>query len=639
MLAQNMKNKSSQQKTFIIDFDSTFIQVEALDLLAEISLKNSPNQAAVVKEIKELTNLGMEGKISFADSLKRRVQLLSADRKHIQELVRILHKKVTPSFSRNKAFFKKYSGNVHIITGGFRDYVIPVVQKFGIKPQNVYANSFEFDQAGRITGVDHKNVLSTDKGKVKQLKAMNPKGEVYVIGDGYTDFEMKESGLVNKFVSFTENVYRQNVVEKADFSAASFDEVLHISQLPGKLSYPKSKIKVLLLENIDKEAARLLKAEGFSVETATGAMSQAELSKAIEDVSILGIRSKTEVSAQVLSKAKKLLAVGAFCIGTNQIDLKAAAASGVAVFNAPYSNTRSVVELAVGEMIMLQRNAYQLSVEAHAGNWIKSAAGSREVRGRTLGIVGYGNIGIQLSTVAEALGMNVIFYDLVEKLALGNARRCKSLKELLKQADIVSMHVDGRADNTHLISDAEFAQMKQGVIFLNLSRGHIVDVKALAKAVKSGKVAGAAVDVFPYEPANNKEKFASELCGLKNIILTPHIGGSTEEAQKNIAEYVSARFSEYVNNGGTYGSVNFPNINLPVLKGAHRLLHVHQNIPGIMAQINSIMATGKINILGQYLKTTDDIGYVITDVNKKYGEEIISKLRGVPGTIRFRVIY
>jgi D-3-phosphoglycerate dehydrogenase len=634
-----MKSIKDKQKIFIIDFDSTFIQVEALDLLAEIALAGKANQQEVVSKIKEITNLGMEGKVSFADSLKKRVELLSADKSNIAELVKALHKKVTPSFVRNKAFLKRYSDSIYIITGGFKEYVLPVVQKYHIKPENVFGNTFKFDSKGNIIGLDHKNLLSMDKGKVKQLKALNPKGEVYVIGDGYTDFEMKESGLVSKFFSFTENIHRPSVVEKADSTAGSFDEFLHLNKLPRNVSYPKNKIKVLLLENVDKEAARALKAEGFSVETASGAMSQAELSKAIEDVAILGIRSKTDVTPAVLAKAKKLLAIGAFCIGTNQIDLKAASAHGVSVFNAPYSNTRSVVELAIGQIIMLLRKVTYVSNETHAGNWIKSAAGSREVRGRTIGIVGYGNIGMQLSTIAEALGMKVLFYDLVDKLALGNAQRCRSLKELLKQSDIVTLHTDGRLSNTHLFGAEQFAAMKQGSIFLNLSRGHIVDIAALAAALKKGHIAGAAVDVFPYEPANNKEKFVSELCGLKNVILTPHIGGSTEEAQRNIAEYVAARISEYVNNGGSYGSVNFPNISLPILKGAHRLLHVHKNIPGIMAQINSIMAEGKINILGQYLKTTEDIGYVISDVNKKYGEDIISRLREVPGTIKFRVLY
>lgn len=632
----NHNQPSKQEKVFIIDFDSTFVQVEALDLLAEISLVKNPEKSA---EIREITTLGMEGKISFAESLKKRVEIIHANKQHIQELVKQLKKKVTPSFVRNKEFFKKYSDNIYIVTGGFAEYVVPVVKDFYIKPQNVFANTFEFNDAGEITGLDSKNLMATDKGKAKQLQKLNPKGEIYVIGDGHTDFETKESGLVTKFFSFTENVYRPGVVANSDLTAASLDEFLHNRDLPRRLSYPKSKIKILLLENVDKEAVKILKSEGFTVEHHTSAMTQDELSKAMEDVSILGIRSKTNVNDVVLSKAKKLMAVGAFCIGTNQIDLKSAEKRGIAVFNAPYSNTRSVVELAIGEIIMLMRNVPDMSKQVHEGQWTKSASGSREIRGRTLGIIGYGNIGMQLSTLAEGLGMKVCFYDAVDKLSLGNARRCKSLKEVLKLSDIVSVHVDGRLSNTDLFGEKEFTMMKDGAFFLNLSRGHVVDVKALAKAIKNGKLAGAAVDVYPYEPVNNKEKFESELRGLKNVILTPHIGGSTEEAQRNIGEYVSGRLIEFVNNGGSYGSVNFPNINLPPLKGAHRLLHIHKNVPGILAEINSLLARGKINILGQYLKTTDEIGYVITDVNKKHGSEITEQLKNIHDTIKFRILY
>ena len=635
--AQSNHNQSAkQEKVFIIDFDSTFVQVEALDLLAEISLVKNPEKSAMVREI---TTLGMEGKISFADSLRKRVEIIHANQQHIQQLIKLLKKKITPSFIRNKEFFKKYSDDIYIVTGGFAEYVLPIVKDFYIKPQNVFANTFQFNESGEIIGLDQKNVMSLDKGKAKQLKMLNPKGEIYVIGDGHTDFETKESGLVTKFFSFTENVYRPSVVAASDSTAASLDEFLHSKNLTRRLSYPKSKIKILLLENVDQEAVKILKGEGFSVEHHPSAMSTAELSKAIEDVSMLGIRSKSNINEAVLSKAKKLMAVGAFCIGTNQIDLKSAEKKGIAVFNAPYSNTRSVVELAIGEIIMLMRNVPDMSKQVHEGQWTKSAAGSREIRGKTLGIIGYGNIGMQLSTLAEGLGMKVCFYDVVEKLALGNTRRCKTLKEVLKSSDIVSVHVDGRLSNTHLFGEKEFAAMKDGAFFLNLSRGHVVDVKALASALKSSKIAGAAVDVYPYEPANNKETFASELRGLKNVILTPHIGGSTEEAQRNIGEYVSARLIEFVNNGGSYGSVNFPNINLPPLKGAHRFLHVHKNVPGILAEINSLLARGKVNILGQYLKTTDEIGYVITDVNKKYGSEFVDQLKNIHDTIKFRVLY
>jgi D-3-phosphoglycerate dehydrogenase len=337
--------------------------------------------------------------------------------------------------------------------------------------------------------------------------------------------------------------------------------------------------------------------------------------------------------------ASRLMAVGAFCIGTNQIDLAECEKRGIAVFNAPYSNTRSVVELAIGEMIMLTRDIFTKSNKMHQGVWDKSATNSYEIRGKKLGLVGYGSIGTQLSVIAEAMGMEVYFYDAVDKLALGNAKKCKTLEELLSISDFISMHVDGRKTNSNIIGEKEFAMMKDNVIFINLSRGHVVDIPALVNALKSGKVWGAAVDVFPYEPKTNDEEFMNELRSLPRVILTPHIGGSTEEAQANIGEFVPSKLLQFMNNGSTYGSVNFPELQLPALEDAHRLLHVHQNVPGILAKINGIFAKYNVNIKGQYLKTTNNIGYVITDVAKEYADEIVEELKGLDNTIKFRMLY
>jgi D-3-phosphoglycerate dehydrogenase len=386
-------------------------------------------------------------------------------------------------------------------------------------------------------------------------------------------------------------------------------------------------------------AVQAFKDEGFNVEFVKGALDEEELCERIKDVSIIGIRSKTQITAKVLEHANRLMAIGAFCIGTNQIDLEAATQKGVAVFNAPYSNTRSVVELAVGEMIVLIRNIVTKSNQMHQGVWDKSANGSFEVRGKKLGMIGYGNIGTQLSVVAEALGMEVYFYDIVDKLALGNARKVRSLEELLQLADVISLHVDGRKENTNLIGKREFDMMKQGVIFMNLARGHVVEIPALAEAIRSGKVAGAAIDVFPKEPKTNDEEFVSELRGLPNVLLSPHIGGSTEEAQENIGHFVPSKLLQYINNGSTYGSVNFPEVQLPQLHRSHRLLHIHHNVPGILAKLNALFAQNNINITGQYLKTNEDIGYVIVDIAKNYPEEFIKELRAIEGTIRFRMLY
>jgi D-3-phosphoglycerate dehydrogenase len=626
-------------KYFVIDFDSTFTQVEAMDELVRISLRGKSEAEQVAGEISRLTEEAMAGTLSFAESLRARVALLQAGRSHLEELVSVLQEKVSESFRRNRPFFEQFGEQVFIVSSGFREFIVPIVSAFGIPEENVYANSFLFDENGMISGFDDSNYLSQDKGKVKLLKALNLPGEVYVLGDGYTDYEIREAGLANKFFAFTENVTRQPVVSLADRHAASLEEFLYDNRLPMQISYPKSRIRVLLLENIHPQAAELFRAEGYQVETLPTGLDEEELSARIADVSILGIRSKTMLTKKVLEKAQKLIAVGAYCIGTNQIDLEACQRKGVAVFNAPYSNTRSVVELAIGEMILLTRRLVEKSEQMHRRVWDKSAGNCFEIRGKKLGIIGYGSIGSQLSVLAEALGMQVLFYDVVDKLAIGNARKCASLNQLLEQADIISLHADGRKSNIGLIGEAQFARMKDGVVFLNLARGHLVDLQALARNLKSGKVRGAGLDVFPEEPKNNGEVFISELQGLPNVLLSPHIGGSTEEAQFNIAEYVPNKIIDYINSGSTYMSVNFPEIQLPELANAHRLIHCHENMPGILARINQVLASHRINIVGQYLKTNPGIGYVITDIDKEYSKEVIRDLRAIEHTIRFRMLY
>lgn len=404
-------------------------------------------------------------------------------------------------------------------------------------------------------------------------------------------------------------------------------------------SFPKNKIKVLLLENIDARAMDLFGEESYQVEAVEGALSEGELVERLDGVHILGIRSKTKVTPKALEAANRLISIGAFCIGTTQIDLKGASEHGVAVFNAPYSNTRSVVELAIGHIIYLMRRVPELSNGMHIGKWNKSAKLSNEIRGKKLGIVGYGNIGTQLSVLAEAMGMKVYYYDLVEKLAMGNATKCNSLEELLKISDIVTLHVDDRPQNKSYFGVKEFDAMKDAAIFINLSRGFVVDLDALAERAADGRIRGAAIDVFPYEPKNNQEEFNSPLRGLKNVVLTPHVGGSTQEAQRNIAEYVPARIIDYINTGNTYGSVNFPNVQLPMLKDAHRLLHTHENTSGILAKINQVLADHKVNIVGQYLKTNEQIGYVITDVDRAYENAVLEDLKQIERTIKFRVLY
>lgn len=627
-----------KKKYFIIDFDSTFTKVEALDVLAEIS-SNDNQKDTIEKKIKEITDKGMEGSISFRESLKARVDLLKANKEHLPLLVEKLSKQVSTSFERNTLFIEKYRDQIFIVSNGFKDFIIPIVSKYGIKPENVFANDFVYSNNGDIVGFDEGNILSDNNGKPKQIEQLKLDGEVFVLGDGYTDYEIRKAGLAHKFYAFTENIRREKVLEHADHEAPTLEEFLYTQKLERAHSYPKNRIKVLLLENIHQDAVKKLKEEGYQVEIYPAGMTEVELSEAIKTISILGIRSKTQLTRKVLENANRLISVGAFCIGTNQIDLEACLEKGIAVFNAPFSNTRSVVELAIAEIIFLMRNLPDKMMDMHQSKWSKSATSSFEIRGKTLGIIGYGKIGSQLSVVAEALGMKVQFFDLEEKLALGNAYSCTSLDQLLSTSDVISLHIDGRPENEKLIGEVEFNKMKDGVVFINLSRGQVVDIDALASAIKTGKIKGSSIDVFPEEPLSNDHPFESPLQGLPNTILTPHIGGSTIEAQENIADFVPGKIIEYVNTGSTSNSVNFPQMTLPKLKNAHRFIHIHRNEPGVLASINELLAKHKINIMSQYLSTNEKIGYVITDIDRAYPEEVIKDFKKLKGTIRFRVLY
>jgi D-3-phosphoglycerate dehydrogenase len=405
-------------------------------------------------------------------------------------------------------------------------------------------------------------------------------------------------------------------------------------------SYPKEKINILFLENISEKAVSHFKQNGYvNVRKLNGALSESDLIKELKDVHLLGIRSKTHISKKILAAAPKLQAIGCFCIGVNQVDIKAATKQGVAVFNAPYSNTRSVAELVVGLAIMLIRRIIDKNNAAHKGIWLKDAKGSFELRGKTLGIIGYGNIGSQLSVMAESLGMKVLFYDVETKLPLGNASNARNIKEVVSKADIITLHIPENESTHNIINKTVLKQFKKGSILINYARGTVIDLEALASALKEGHISGAAVDVFPWEPEKNGDSFTSPLQGLSNVILTPHIGGSTEEAQENIGEDVSNKLFNYLEKGITNGSHTIPAINLPAVANAHRILHIHNNVPGVLSAINTTLAHNKINILGQYLTTNDVIGYVVLDVDKKLSAKAIELLRQVKETIKVRLLY
>ncbi|MDA9273191.1 phosphoglycerate dehydrogenase [Flavobacteriaceae bacterium] len=625
-------------KKYVFDFDSTLTSVEALDVLAEITLANKPEKDAVVSEIQAITNLGIDGDISFTESLERRLSLLHANKADLATLVQELQNKVSASIVRNKEFFEKYSEDIYVISCGFKEFIEPIVAHYNIPAHKVYANTFTYDEKGNITGFDKENVLSSHNGKIECLKRMNLDGEVQVIGDGYSDYVMREAGIADKFFAYTENVSRDKATANADHVTPNLDEFLYVNDLPRNISYPKNRIKVLLLENVHPEAFKKLSKDGFPVELVKTSLDETALIEKIKGVHVLGIRSKTQLTQKVLDAADKLMAVGAFCIGTTQIDLEACKKKGVVVFNAPYSNTRSVVELAIGEIIMLMRSIFPRSTEIHQGQWNKTAANSREVRGKNLGIIGYGNIGKQLSVLAEAMGMHVYFYDVNDQLSIGNATKCDHLNELLGLSDVVSLHIDDNKANKDFFNKAAFDAMKHGALLVNLSRGFVVNIEALVSALKSGQIGGAAVDVYPEEPISNGA-FVTALQGMENVILTPHIGGSTEEAQRDIANFVPNKIMEYMNSGNTVDAVNFPNIRLPKQQNAHRFLHIHKNVPGIMAKINEVLASFDMNISGQFLSTDAEVGYVISDLDKDYNKEVIKALKEIPNTIKFRVLY
>jgi D-3-phosphoglycerate dehydrogenase / 2-oxoglutarate reductase len=405
-------------------------------------------------------------------------------------------------------------------------------------------------------------------------------------------------------------------------------------------SYPKEKINILFLENISDKAVDFFRTNEYvNVKKITSALSEEELIKQIKDVHLLGIRSKTHITQNVLSAAKKLQAIGCFCIGVSQVDLNAATHAGVAVFNAPYSNTRSVAELIIGLSIMLIRRIPDKNKAAHEGIWMKESKGSYELRGKTLGIIGYGNIGSQVSVLAEGLGMKVIFYDVETKLPLGNAHDAKSLKELLSTSDIVSLHVPDTQQTKNLINKNNIKQFKKGGILINYARGEVVELPALAKALQDGLLSGAAIDVFPVEPEKNGDKFSVPLQGLSNVILTPHIGGSTEEAQENIGEDVSNKLFQYLEKGVSNGSHTVPALSLPPVEKAHRILHIHNNVPGVLSAINTQLSNHNINIVAQYLKTNDEIGYVVLDVDKQLSKQALELLKEVKETIKVRMLY
>lgn len=625
-----------QKVYIIIDFDSTFMQVEALEELGEIVLKGSKDKNSILQEIKDITNLGMEGRLSFHESLVRRMDLLRIHRDDVARLVRRLRKKVSVSFSRNKAFFKKFQGQIYIISSGFKDFIVPVVGPYGIPEDYVLANTFTYDADGWVTGFDQENPLAFSKGKPKVLQGLGLQGEVWVIGDGYTDYEMVEAGIAHKFFAFTENVLRESLLDKADHITPSFDEFLYVNRMPRALSYPKSRIGVLLEEGVPGEALQAFQAEGYQVEVTSGPLQEAFREQDRGELSILGILPGTTIFPEIFQRAPRLMTIGVFGAGHALPEIQQAAAQGVAVFDSPHTHARALAELAIGQMIILLRGMVPL---LRQGKGHIEWQSGRELRGKALGIIGFGHAGQQLALLAEGLGMRVSYYDISPKSGPGNATACGSLPELLRQSDIVSVHVDKRAENNNLLKRSHFRMMRDQALLLNMSNENAVSLPDLLEAIRAGKLLGACIDAVPSQPSPEQSAALEGLVTLSNVLLSPQLGGNTRESLERAALAVPSRIIEYVNTGATQGCLNFPQLQLPVLRNAHRLIHIHENRAGILAQINGILADNQINILGQYLQTNQQIGYAITDIDAAYNKKVLNALKGVGNTIKFRVLY
>ncbi|MBC7381570.1 MAG: HAD-IB family phosphatase [Bacteroidia bacterium] len=605
---------SSVKTFFIIDFDSTFTQVEAMEELAIISLKNDPEKELLIEKIKQLTDLAMEGKMPFGKSLKARITLLSAKKYHLNMLVNRLRKRVSTSFARNKQFFKDYKGQIYIISGGFKEFIIPVVKSYYIDESRVFANTFVYDKKNNIIGADETNPLSEELGKVKLLKQLKLQGNVIVIGDGYTDYQIYEAGLANQFFAFTENVLRESVVNRATLIAPSLDEILYTQRLPMALSYPKSRIKVLLYGEPTFLAEKTLKREGYQISKISVKASAKLLNQHLQESNILVFSPEVKIDLLENAKTTKLLTAAVWG-EWDQTELAAKwMQKGIPVFSSRIAHTRSIVELALLMILELNRNR------------------AEELVGKKMGIIGYGHIGSMLSVLAAHLGVDVFYYDEDDLHTTGNAKRIKYLPDLIKKVNMVVITDSNCIDKRPVLGVKEIKSLTAGSILINLSYDYSVDLKTVKQLLDSKKLAGFGMDCLKPETYNLICNWPSSMIYLQNRL-------ATHQTQQNISDILSEKLLSFINSGSTRGSNNFPELSLPALQQSNRLIHVHFNKAGVLAQINNILANYKINIIGQYLKTNEHVGYVITDVSKEYPKRAIEDLKSIKETIRFRVLY
>ncbi len=641
-------------RNIIFDFDSSIVTVKSVEFLLKTAIQQSGKERSVrLERLYELNGQIMEGKRLVGDALSCVLELaplnLADVERAAEQMIRYVRPRVRETITDLLAREKK----LFVFSVGIDKMVVPLARRLGIPANNIFTNNLRFNQKGRVTGFDDSNPLFSNVGKLylaeKLSKAGRLDGGTAVVGDSLADLAICKNKIGDMFVYFAGPTVWEDTRRQADFSVDRFDRLLPLFCSDDELSHDKAgalvsgdepetkKPSILLLENVHHRAEEKLREAGYDVALEKSAWEEEKLCRSVH-VNVLGIRSRTRLSRRAIMEMKQLWVIGAFCIGTNQIDLVAATEAGIPVFNAPYANTRSVAELVVGEVIMLMRRTFEKSSAAHQGRWLKSAHGAREIRGKTVGIVGYGRIGSQVSVLLENMGMSVLYFDIVDKLPLGNAKAVDTLQEVLENADIVTLHVPDTPITQGLIGKKELSMMKCGVCLINASRGKVVDLEALRQSMDSGHIAGAALDVFPEEPARAEDIFHTPMQGAPNVILTPHIGGSTLEAQENIAEYISSKFEKFIRTGSTIGSVNLPEMELPRIQGTHRILHVHRNVPGVLAKINSVFARRNINVEGQILQTKGSIGYLIVDVDQDVADQVLNLLTAVTETIKVRKI-
>ena len=653
----NALGQQTMIKNIIFDFDSTIINAEGTELIIREALQreNPEQREKKMERLKTITRLATKGEMPLGEALQKRFDLTRVTRKDVEKAAAHILNTINPKVHETIRIFQERGKQIFIFSNSFIELLNPVSVELGVPSQNLFANELVY-QDGQVVGFNEENPLFLSLGKVFLAEQLRNEGHLEggtaVVGDGYSDLVIRKNNVANMFVYFSGTSVHKSIRKQADFSVDRFDQLLPLFFSDDELSNDSAEAfaaadnghkaeaipTILLLENIHIEAQNRLLQAGYNVERHQVSLDEKAIYESASEANIIGIRSKTHMTKKIISQLPDLWAIAAFSIGTNQIDLHAAAHSGIPVFNAPFSNTRSVAELVVGEIIMLMRRIFEKSMAAHGGQWLKTVEGASEIRGKTVGIIGYGHIGSQVSVLLEGLGMSVIFHDIVDKLPLGNAQRANDLYDLLKHADIVTLHVPDTSLTRGMIGDREIRTLRRGSYLINASRGKVVDLDALRRALLDGHIAGAAIDVFPHEPARPTDSFETPLQNIPNVILTPHIGGSTREAQENIARYVADKIHAFIATGNTIGSVNFPEVDMPRVKGTDRILHIHENVPGVLAKINSVFARRHINVESQILKTKDDIGYLIVDVNHRISEQVFNLMSHITETIKVRRI-